>query len=130
MSDESPRRIQRQRTKGWRMPPGGAVYVGRPTQWGNPFYPGGYFMLGDSDPDVGFFRMAWGVTIPELGRKDPRFTLIPSKEIAVAWYEKLLAGWEAQRRRIKQELVGKDLVCWCPLSDPCHADVMLRIANA
>jgi hypothetical protein len=30
------RRIQRRRTKGWRMPPG-CVYVGRPTKWGNPF---------------------------------------------------------------------------------------------
>lgn len=29
-------RIQRQRTKGWRMP-ADAVYVGRPTRWGNPF---------------------------------------------------------------------------------------------
>lgn len=31
-----PRRIQRRRTAGWRMPDG-AVYVGRPTKWGNPF---------------------------------------------------------------------------------------------
>ena len=31
-----PERIQRKRTKGWRMPVG-AVYVGRPTKWGNPF---------------------------------------------------------------------------------------------
>jgi len=31
-----PQRLQRRRTKGWRMPPG-AVYVGRPTEWGNPF---------------------------------------------------------------------------------------------
>ena len=30
-----PKRIQRKRTKGWRMPTG-AVYVGRPTKWGNP----------------------------------------------------------------------------------------------
>jgi hypothetical protein len=30
------RRIQRKRTKGWRMPEG-VVYVGRGTQWGNPF---------------------------------------------------------------------------------------------
>jgi hypothetical protein len=31
-----PKRVQRKRTKGWRMPLG-AVYVGRPTKWGNPF---------------------------------------------------------------------------------------------
>lgn len=32
----SPKRIQRKRTPGWRMPKG-AVYVGRPTKWGNPY---------------------------------------------------------------------------------------------
>ena len=31
-----PKRIQRKRTKGWRMPPN-TVYVGRPSKWGNPF---------------------------------------------------------------------------------------------
>ena len=31
-----PKRIQRKRTKGWRMPPN-TVYVGRPTKWGNPW---------------------------------------------------------------------------------------------
>ena len=28
------------------------------------------------------------------------------------------------------ELAGKDLACWCPLSSPCHADVLLELANA
>jgi hypothetical protein len=32
-----PHRIQRRRTKGWRMPPD-CVYVGRPTKWGNPYH--------------------------------------------------------------------------------------------
>ena len=31
-----PKRIQRKRTKGWRMPPN-TVYVGRPSKWGNRF---------------------------------------------------------------------------------------------
>lgn len=26
-------------------------------------------------------------------------------------------------------LVGKTLVCWCPLDQPCHADVLLELAN-
>jgi len=30
------KRIQRKRSKGWKMP-SNAVYVGRPTKWGNPF---------------------------------------------------------------------------------------------
>lgn len=35
---------------------------------------------------------------------------------------------------IRAELAGKDLTCWCPLTDkdghpvPCHADVLLQIA--
>lgn len=27
------------------------------------------------------------------------------------------------------ELEGKDLACWCPLDQPCHADVLLELAN-
>ncbi|ETX26587.1 DUF4326 domain-containing protein [Roseivivax isoporae] len=30
---------------------------------------------------------------------------------------------------IIRELRGKDLACWCPLDQPCHADVLLEIAN-
>ena len=26
-------------------------------------------------------------------------------------------------------LRGKDLACWCPLDQPCHADVLLELAN-
>jgi len=29
-----------------------------------------------------------------------------------------------------RELRGKDLACWCPLDQPCHADVLLELANA
>jgi hypothetical protein len=27
------------------------------------------------------------------------------------------------------ELRGKNLACWCPLNQPCHADVLLELAN-
>lgn len=30
---------------------------------------------------------------------------------------------------IKNELAGKNLMCWCKLDEPCHADVLLEIAN-
>lgn len=29
-----------------------------------------------------------------------------------------------------EELRGKDLVCWCRLDAPCHADTLLKIANS
>jgi hypothetical protein len=31
---------------------------------------------------------------------------------------------------LREKLGGKDLACWCPLDQPCHADVLLEIANA
>ena len=34
--DKTPKRVQRKRTKGWKMPVN-TVYVGRPTIWGNPW---------------------------------------------------------------------------------------------
>jgi uncharacterized protein DUF4326 len=30
---------------------------------------------------------------------------------------------------VQQELRGKNLACWCPLDGPCHADVLLAVAN-
>ena len=32
--------------------------------------------------------------------------------------------------RVRHELAGHDLACWCPLDSPCHADVLLELANA
>jgi len=29
----------------------------------------------------------------------------------------------------KVALRGKNLACWCKLNEPCHADVLLRLAN-
>lgn len=41
----------------------------------------------------------------------------------IGWNYPPLAG-------IRAELAGKNLACWCPLNQPCHADVLLKIANA
>jgi hypothetical protein len=30
---------------------------------------------------------------------------------------------------VKLELRGRDLACYCPLDEPCHADVLLEVAN-
>ncbi|MCJ8138404.1 DUF4326 domain-containing protein [Falsirhodobacter halotolerans] len=107
------KRIKRSRAKGWRMPEG-AVYVGRPTLWGNP----------------------WSIAearecLSELGEKtDPA-------AIAVHWYRIWITGTGHQGRRhpptirmVQERLRGKDLACWCSLDQPCHADVLLEIANA
>ncbi|MFG3340564.1 DUF4326 domain-containing protein [Glycomyces sp. NPDC048151] len=31
--------------------------------------------------------------------------------------------------QVRTELAGKDLACWCEPDAPCHADVLLRVAN-
>jgi hypothetical protein len=104
MSDEirdadgkRPARIQRRRTRGWRMPKN-TVYVGRPSKWGNPF---------------------------TIGRDGDRAEVIKKFR---AWL-----SWDRSRSGIYpdlSELRGKDLACWCPIGQPCHADVLLEIANA
>jgi hypothetical protein len=33
------------------------------------------------------------------------------------------------RARVRKALAGKDLMCWCKVGDPCHADLLLLWAN-
>jgi hypothetical protein len=35
-----------------------------------------------------------------------------------------------KRAAIQRDLRGKQLACWCPLGQPCHADVLIEVANA
>jgi hypothetical protein len=97
-----PQRIQRRRAKGWRMP-AGAVYVGRPTKWGNPFN-----VTAAQPRELALQRYRWWL----------------SRGITHG-----LNGFPPQPQEIAQ-LRGKDLVCWCPLSQACHADVLLELANS
>lgn len=103
-----PRRIQRKRTKGWRMPPN-TVYVGRPTKWGNPY------------------RVNRIVTIDNsgVGIKVEDAETAKSLYYQYVWWK----GGRMRREQIRKELKGKNLACWCPLDQPCHADVLLEIAN-
>lgn len=34
------------------------------------------------------------------------------------------------REQVRAALRGHDLACWCALDAPCHADVLLELANA
>lgn len=111
----TPQRLQRQRSKGWRMPQG-AIYVGRPTRWGNPYR-------------VGALSAYWtGPGFSSPFRPDP----IPrmDAEEVVAIYRNMV---EINHARFGQgevhQLKGRDLACWCPLDQPCHADVLLELAN-
>lgn len=119
----TPKRIQRKRTKGWRMPEG-AVYVGRGSCYGNPFR--AYEHCKGED---------WGVM--DTGRlHSPMghgWTKVGAINFAIRAYEGVLKDIyrpnSSAEYALIQTLKGKDLVCWCPPDRPCHADVLLEIAN-
>lgn len=107
-----PKRIQLRRTKGWKLPPN-TVKVDRSTKWGNQFQVGSTFQSVDDDGNV-------------LGEY-----VCASTRQAVELYRNYLESdfgddlyWDA-----KEQLRGKNLACWCKPGDPCHADVLLEIAN-
>ena len=52
----------------------------------------------------------------------------PDRAAAAAWYRKMITAWNPTPDELA-ELRGKNLACWCPLNEPCHADVLLEIAN-
>ena len=109
----APTRIQLRRTRGWRKP-AGAVVVARPTIWGNPFTIG---------------------AATEFGARDPRRLVVAAFRDWLAgdpWACGCLDDHAARRAKILArlpDLRGRDLACWCPLDQPCHADVLLEIAN-
>jgi hypothetical protein len=107
----TPKRIQLRRAKGWRMPEN-TVKVDRSTKWGNPFIVG---EDGDRKECVELF----------LGLL--RDGAAPSRRSAD--YPKRL-DHRAYILAHLDQLRGHDLACWCPLNQPCHADVLLELANA
>ncbi|WP_193188872.1 DUF4326 domain-containing protein [Nisaea sediminum] len=110
-----PKRIQRQRTKGWKMPEG-AVYVGRPTKWGNPYR--------HDDPVVAAQAYRDVITDPDAATEEPPVPGLRCAGLAMDHHRVAEIRVEAAR-----DLRGKDLVCWCPTDRPCHADVLLEVAN-
>lgn len=147
-----PARIQRRRTRGWRMPDG-AVYVGRGTVWGNPFRyrdhtglvryrpasPGEWDYEGRISADgmrhdyygpdgivtEFWVRYATRSELVELYRRtlvDPT----PSMRSSCPPHGRFL---KTTVDDVRTALAGRDLACWCPLDQPCHADVLLALAN-
>lgn len=122
MSD--PKRIQLRRTKGWRKPDG-AIVVARPTKWGNPF-------TIDSAIEHGWASTE--KTARALAVEAFHDCLTRGEESA--WWSATAANYFVRLIDELDHLRGCDLACWCPLIDefgqrvPCHADVLLKLANA
>ena len=86
--------------------PDNTVKVDRSTRWGNPFRVG-MLCVHDAADAVRLFEKA-------LARSD-----LPGDHLRFVF----------TAERLRLDLAGKNLACWCPLDQPCHADVLLKVAN-
>lgn len=132
-------RIQRKRTKGWKMPPN-TVYVGRGSKWGNPFRV------------IQYHDKKWAIKTDGSERhttiliNNTHATYNTKEEAtkdAIKCYTLSLTPYThdngdnlidfymsiAQVEHIKYYLKGKNLACWCDINEMCHADILLDIAN-
>jgi hypothetical protein len=86
-----------------RVPPG-AVKVTRPTRWGNPH---------------------------PIGKPCRRCDgAVHDRDQAIARYREHLTEHPELIATARETLAGRDLACWCPLDERCHADVLIEIANS
>lgn len=109
-SDAVPQRIHRERTKGWRMP-ANTIVVSRPSIWGNPFVVDAH---GSKEECVRKFEQLLEGTLCESGG--------PSRKVQREYL--------THAKKHLGELRGKNLACWCKPGEPCHANVLLKLANS
>lgn len=118
------------------------VKVTRPGPWGNPFnFRDGAFCwaalafgckgnpAGRQEASVKAFR-EW--IDPGAGRRTLSLELDPAivagdKRMALG--PKVSAGPAPSLEDLRKALAAKNLACWCKPGDPCHADVLLELAN-
>ena len=119
-------RVQRKRTKGFKLPPN-TKCVNRGTKWGNPIRligdmiyinarhrrkildPWVYYNVGNIDYVIYLYRKLWDGT--KFQNQDFQYWADRFDELDI------------------KELKGKNLACFCSLSTPCHADVLLQLAK-
>lgn len=97
--------------------PSSAIYVGRPTVYANPY---------KIKPAPGY---RWGVWFTPAENWSA-FCQTPEDAHATAIHLFREAALPLIPTRKIMALRGHDLACWCPEHLPCHADVLLELANA
>lgn len=116
-----PKRIQMSRQRPWRAENPDAVIVARPSKWGNPYtvtktkY--GYEVQGTMN------LLGVHPTVRKARAHAVELFEIHTGPMGVHEYDR------ETRELLVAELRGRDLACWCPLNHPCHADVLLELAN-
>ena len=104
--------------------PENTVYVGRPTVYGNPYYVGEV----GRELALALFRNSangiWaGPLLPDSLSEQRRRNAYDAHQR----FMNRIKGHPLEV--IRMGLRGKDLACWCPLGQPCHADILLELAN-
>lgn len=145
-------RIQRKRTAGWRMPEN-TIYVGRGSKFGNPYIVGkaqvrmpaldggeweheGRLHKASGQKHAFVHGAPEGEPMPITWHQVENAT----PEQCVQMYRERLTGQGKAHIEYRhpsmndllaevRNLAGKNLACWCPLDQPCHADVLLELAN-
>lgn len=112
-----PKRIQLSRKRGWRLPDR-TVKVDRTTRWGNPY------RVNERVDLKQVKRWGWQFSRPGLNH------ICGCSQEAVAKFRHALFWDSAIHDFVRNELGGKDLACWCSPDQPCHADVLIEIANS
>jgi len=133
----TPIRVQRSRKKG-SVTPSNTKYVGRPSSWGNPY----------NVRQEGSVWIVFDDRVPPAPRRQLRkavtfSTQFEAHQFAVDCYEREMFGYRHDGKdslldyfyvssmlEQVEELKGMNLSCWCKKELPCHADVLLRYANA
>lgn len=127
----NPIRVKRERNKGWRIPPN-TVYVGSGSKWGNPFkveFKNGYWIVvaKENKERVVLLKTKDKNEALDFSLKSYQYWLMPythkDGDIDVFFHS------VAIYHEILHELKGKNLACWCPLDQKCHADILLKLAN-
>ncbi len=109
-----PKRVQRSRKKGSKLPPV-TCCVTRPGPFGNPFKWQGAREAGYLGTDTELRAFAVRIFREWLTNN-----------------ERYAHGFERERQILLKrlpQLRGFNLACFCPLDQPCHADVLLELAN-
>ena len=107
--------------------PSDAIYVGRPTKWGNPFkfIP---YQKGSGLGSIKYLCVNRKLLDPWVYYDEGPFE---HKDI-IYFYELWLRGLLPKDIGLPVvpdifELKGKDLVCWCSLDVMCHTDVLISL---
>ncbi len=128
----TPQRIQRKRTKGWKIPEN-SVSVTRPGKWGN------FLKLSDDMImiDAGHRRKnldKWVfLCFGDLNSLLEIYQGVLQGYVFEGWgveNETDLKYWMTKALELDlSELKGKNLACFCKEGQPCHAEILLKLAN-